>query len=213
MIKNFKYFRYGYPVDMPAPIYALYQPVLNRFLTITGNLEISKKLVGLLTIRYSTYVCLINTAKNFTPNIIDNEVCDSWTLDNISEFAITDGLADHPIINANRLVESTKHDLLWDIEKEKKWILFCTHWLEFFAQVRSLRFTFSEIDNTMCQILNDLPGPYYPEYENKVLKMLFFGTDVDQVESQIQNYLQTTAFAPWLAKYNTEVENFRQLLK
>ena len=84
-MENFKYFKWGYPDSDSLPVYAIYQPLLNCFLAIVDAEYAAWQLKYLLTSRYTTAVIRIDQATNYSKNIIDNSVCQQWTLENTND--------------------------------------------------------------------------------------------------------------------------------
>jgi len=191
MIKNFRYFVYGYPENSSDPLYAVYQPVLNCFLCVTGNLAQAKTLSALLVSRYVTCICLVSTAENYTQNLIDNEVCDAWTLSNCDDVLIDYSLYDTDLIKAQQLVPATG-DHGWDVEKEKQWAMLCLHWLSVFEEIKMCFFNFYQIDSVLSKILPQEQISYFPHHiEQKVMQTLFFENDVEQADLDIKVAIQS----------------------
>jgi hypothetical protein len=189
MIRNFEYFTYGLPEKDSDPVYALYQPVLDRFLIVLDHCDLAKKLSALLLSRYSTYVCCVSAAGNYVHNIIDNQVCDSWTLSNSTD---CDLLFNSSTITVGQLIPAT-NTVEWNVDEEKKWILFCIHWIKFFDLLKTHGFRYYQTDAILANILPKDHLEYYPhELERKVMSILFFDKDVDEAGLKITKLIDET---------------------
>jgi hypothetical protein len=185
VIKNFKYFVYGVPPNQNDPLYALYQPILDRFLIVSHDLNSIKTLSAILLTRYPTYICCVSSASNYEHNIVDNEVCDSWTFSNNADLNVEYFLSNQDVVQVKNLVP-TSNTVSWDIIKEKEWILFCQHWIEFFNVLKIYIFQYYQIDSILSDILPNDNLIYYPhDVERQVLNILFFGNDIEKTQLEI----------------------------
>ena len=190
-MKNFKYFRWGYPKVDSDSVYAIYQPLLNCFLTIVDNKEIATQIKYLLTSRYTTAVIRIDQATNYNKNLVDNSICESWTLKNTNDVqTFTLYETEHKIVCAETLIPNENKLIAWDLEQEKQWIFLCQHWLYFFESLK-WQYKYFDVDN----FLKPLIGPqtkYFPdEFRQEVLKELYLGQDFDRVDKLLLEKMQS----------------------
>ena len=93
-MQDFKYFTYGYSSDLRNPMYGLYQPVLNCFLIVFPDYDVvGQQLTAILSSRYLLQPIRLDVADNYTRNVIDNKVCENWTISNLYEISPTDIMA------------------------------------------------------------------------------------------------------------------------
>ena len=123
------YFRLGLPRDSNSPHLALYQPVLDRFLLVLDDLEIAQEVRLLANGRYVLHVCDLRTAVNYTANLIDNTVCQNWSLSNPQDILVwRDFLGQITAVESCcELGAVPEHD----VGTEQQWL----HILVFFARV------------------------------------------------------------------------------
>ena len=136
-MQDFKYFTYGYPPES-NPSYALYHPVLGVFLIVLPTAgPVMIELMAILSSKYLLQPVCVSTAENFIHNIIDNIVCEQWTLSNTQDLDSM-GLLTHAgtkIISAKKLKSATP-TVHWDIDREKRWAMMCWFWLNFLDYFR-----------------------------------------------------------------------------
>lgn len=185
---DLKYFDYGLPVHPALPIYGLYQPVLDCFLIVTNTETLINKLKFILSSRYLTHVICLNAADNFHPTLIDNSVCENWTIKDKNQIELTHAMDTLPCINLSGLLVSTTTFIEWDILKEKQWALLCLHWLTFFDRFKHN--SYSQIDSELKDLidLKDLNYSWNPgiiDAEKQIMKLLYLNKDFDQTNQQI----------------------------
>jgi hypothetical protein len=181
MTTKFKYFHHGYPVHNQLPVYAIYQPVLDCFLFVTDSLQIAESLRHLLSSRYTSWIVCPNTADNYEYNLIDNTVCENWTLrDPLSSIKMHDSLEHQKhVIYADHLVPST-HMISWDIDREKQWCFICQ---SYFNAVDLCRQKMPNSDSTRHH--------YYQKIENTIYDFLYLERDPELVEQKIKSVLES----------------------
>jgi hypothetical protein len=64
--------------DDDKNLYGLYDLITNRFLYTNTNVAYLKMIAMLFSSRYRLYLCQLNCAKNWEPNLVDNEVATNW---------------------------------------------------------------------------------------------------------------------------------------
>lgn len=207
-MQNFKYFSYGYsPNPKHSVIYGLYQPVLNCFLIVFPDFEsIGMQLTALLSSRYLLQPVRIDTADNYYHNIIDNTVCENWTISNFDTISVSDIAAKMHLVLADQLIASTPVDCMpIQIQKEKEWAQFCLFWLRFIQTEISTGASGLWIDNQIGNL--DLSGTFEPLIDNhtqlfvkQTMQLLYLGLDPDLTEQHILDLLDQST---WL-KYRYE---------
>ena len=187
VIQNFKYFTYGYPFTPDLPVYGLYQPILDRFMAITPYYNVAKTLVLTASSRYQLCVCQIDCADNFNYNIIDNEICDSWTLTNKSECPVGYLLSDYTYIPVASLIPKLEV-ADWDINQEKQWLLMSMFWIGLFEYIRTNQYDYSNSDLAFTRFLplkQDGLKYWDSVTENKILSILYHGKDFEKTDREI----------------------------
>ena len=190
-ITSFKYFQWGIATDN-VPIYGLYEPVLDKFLIVLDSLEHAELLKYLLSSRYHIFICRLDLASNFKSIGVDNSCCHYWSFvdkDRTLQLALNLSNTDPVIVKELCASSSTK---IWDIDKERQWIMFCRYVLQHVIDYQNSRF--EKASSIVNQILK------FDEFDNltsydtrqKIFSVLYFGNDIDDAEYQLRTLLGTT---------------------
>jgi len=181
-MKNFKYFQWGYSTDSSGERYAVYQPLLNCFLIVVDTEHIAKQLKYLLSSRYTTAVVRIDRATNYTENLIDNSVCESWTLKNTNDIQTFTLYESQPkTVCAETLILVDKKSLEWNIDQEKQWIFLCLRWLYFFESLR-WQYKYYDIDVFLKPLVGGQIKYYPDEFREEVLTDLYLNTEFERID-------------------------------
>lgn len=62
-------------------LYGLYCPYNKRFVYLNTNRHVLAHTAFMFSSRFELWLCRIDCAENFEPNIIDNEVAQNWSID------------------------------------------------------------------------------------------------------------------------------------
>jgi len=187
-MKKFKYFTYGYPDHPALPTYALYQPVLDCFLITADSPIIATQLQMLVSSRYSLYTVCLNTAENYTQNLIDNAICENWTFSGRRQLPVTQINKVDQIVYADHL-ELINHNLDWDIAREKQWLFLCNFYLDFFNTFKE---RISPSAQAVMEILpNDCFGYPQQAIEQQAMEMLYLSTDFEQTDLKLKQIINT----------------------
>jgi hypothetical protein len=199
-MQDFKYFTYGYSPDSRNPIYGFYQPVLNCFLIVFPDYDlVGPQLAAILSSRYLLQPIQLNTADNYTHNIIDNEICERWTILNLDDIPtrtmVSSGLT---VIPADQLIPVTKVTESIQIKKEKQWAQFCLFWLRFIKLECQLSAAGVWIDNQLgnldiFDIFEPLLPANYKQFITKTMQLLYLGRDIQKTEQAIFDIVNTDA--------------------
>jgi hypothetical protein len=120
-------FFYHYSIGVDDYIhahYALYAPILNRFILLTTDLEAARTLTWLLISKIYAVPVRLDKSENFTTELIDNSVCTHWGLADIdpihlkSTFLDAFNLYTHKttVVDCNNEL-STNNELLLEVQK------------------------------------------------------------------------------------------------
>jgi len=218
-MQDFKYFTYGHSPDLRNPTYGLYQPVLNCFLIVFPDYDsIGPQLAAILSSRYLLQPIRIDTADNYTHNIIDNEICERWTISNLDEISPNDIILGVKIILANQLIPVAPLDTGIPIAREKQWAQFCLFWLRFIRLECQSGAAGLWIDNQIgnLDIFNMFEPVFFPKYKEfvtKTMSLLYLGQDLEKTQQaifdlvdQADNNLRTRVDY-FLKGYNESTEN------
>jgi hypothetical protein len=225
-MQDFKYFTYGYSPDLRNPMYGLYQPVLNCFLIVFPDYDIvGPQLASILSSRYLLQPIRIDSADNYAHNVIDNEVCENWTISNRNEILPNDIMIGVKVLLANQLMPFTRPVTeLIQIAKEKQWAQFCLFWLRFIklecqtgasglwidSQIGSL-----DIFNMFEPVL----APQYTKVIANIMSLLYQGRDLDTTEQAIIDLVNNTGgglkdrLTVFLEGYNESTKNITNKFK
>jgi len=197
-MQDFKYFTYGYSSDLRNSLYGLYQPVLNCFLIVFPDYAgVGPQLAAVLSSRYVLQPLQINTASNYTHNIIDNEICERWTISNLDRILPNEIMTKVNVMFADQLMPVETSNQLIQIEKEKQWAQFCLFWLRFIRSECQVGATGLWIDNQignldMFDVLEPVLFPNYREFVTKTMSLLYLGLDLEKTEQDILDLLKNT---------------------
>jgi hypothetical protein len=197
-MQDFKYFSYGYSSDLRNSLYGLYQPVLNCFLIVFPDYaSVGPQLAAVLSSRYVLQPLQINTASNYTHNIIDNEICERWTISNLDRILPTEIMTKVNVMFADQLIPVETSTQLIQIEKEKQWAQFCLFWLRFIRSECQVGATGLWIDNQignldMFDVFEPVLFPNYREFVTKTMSLLYLGLDLEKTEQDILDLLNNT---------------------
>jgi hypothetical protein len=197
-MQDFKYFSYGYSSDLRNSLYGLYQPVLNCFLIVFPDYaSVGPQLAAVLSSRYVLQPLQINTASNYAHNIIDNEVCERWTISNLDRISPNDIMTKVSVMFADQLIPVETSVQLIQIEKEKQWAQFCLFWLRFIRAECQFGATGLWIDNQignldMFDVLEPVLFSSYREFVTKTMSLLYLGLDLEKTEQAILDLLNNT---------------------
>ena len=180
----------GYPTKFGSTHLGLYQPVLGCFLLTLCDAQQAREIMLLASARYSLYLVDLTCAKNYQPNVIDNDCCQNWTISNKEDISI--GMSDqgNNIIGAKELMLCSNQDL--DIKQEKKYLQLTYFYVKYLFEVEQ-RSRGSFVKN---QWINDIIGTNMPnKKEQSVLsikKLLYLETDTDLLETKIQQIINSS---------------------
>ena len=189
-IQDFKYFHRG--IFMPrTPIYGLYEPILDMFLLILDSAEHAETLKYIASSRYTLHVYRIDTAINFTDIHMDNVCCHNWSLTKKEQLLnIEYALHNTDIVAIEEFCPSS-NTRFWNIDEEKRWLMFCQHVLKQLDQYPG--------GSRYKNMFRTLGGVFeVEEFRNvgnlvgsrhEILSKLYLGSDIPSVKQQIQDIL------------------------
>ncbi len=76
-------------------LFGLYAPAIDRLICVHFNQKVIDRICILLSSKINTCKFKISTAKNYFHNIVDNTVCENWTLKDVVDYDI------HHMIRSN----------------------------------------------------------------------------------------------------------------
>lgn len=204
-MNKFKYFFYGYPKNPRAPVYALYQPVFDCFLLVIDDLEVAQRIRAYAPSRYQVTIVRLDQAVNYTANLIDNEVCEHWSLQNKSAVNLFEN-DNQGCVVANQLVPATP-TIDWDIVKEKRWLMMLTFYIKFFDSVRSNAY-YQSVERAMADLPVDPKLALGPRHiREEVFKEIYLGLDLESIENTITQHIMSNR---WVANdYNRFLESYQ----
>lgn len=186
-MKNFKYFNYGYSQNPKWPVYALYQPTIDCFLHVVDDLAVANQLRFLLSSRYQIVVCDVSRADNYYPTIIDNEICENWSLTNKGDIKFYHMYLSTMPVFAEGLC-SSQLKFSWDTDYEKQWILLCSHWVKFVNDLKDKTYYDIAVEIDRVENLHntaDYPRRVVEPLEKEIMNLLYLGQDIKDVDYRI----------------------------
>jgi hypothetical protein len=223
-MQDFKYFTYGYGPDLRNSVYGLYQPVLNCFLIVFPDYHlVGPQLTAILSSRYVLQPVQLDTANNYVHNIIDNEICENWTISNLDEISPNEIMTRVNVLLADQLIPTTPAKSI-QIEKEKQWAQFCLFWVRFIRAECQFGAAGLWIDDQIGSL--DIFNVFEPvlfssnrEVVTKIMSLLYLGQDLEKTEQAIfdlvnnaDNILQTRV-DDFLKGYDESTKNTTNKLK
>ena len=124
-IQQVEFYRDG--VIDNLPVFALYDPVGNCFLTVLPNQTVAQHLKYLVSSRYHLHVCRLDLASNYTHGMLTNANCELWSLTNHDSIAFSNPISTD-VVTVTELTPTTATPD-YDVFGEKLWCLYCTHYL------------------------------------------------------------------------------------
>ncbi len=106
--------------------YALWEPVLDRFLLVAHDVNHLRQLQLLLARKYHPMVVRLECLKH-SANLIDNDVCTNWTLDDVSHMSFTDHRCWD--LQSDRGVREVGPVTDWPIDQEHEFLIAAYHML------------------------------------------------------------------------------------
>jgi hypothetical protein len=171
-------FDYGYP--NPNPKFGLWCPLFDCFLMVGHDYNILSEVQLLTSSKLITNIVeLILPESNV--NIIDNEVCSSWTI------------LDSELINFTLVFKKTTSipkfsiihkdlDNSEEVNKIQAWFIFVSHWVTQLHNMSVKTRTVTFINSVM----NIGPAD---QIKQKIYKILLLGEDIDTVNNQINQVI------------------------
>ena len=196
-MQDFKYFTYGYSPDLTNLIYGFYQPVLNCFLIVFPDYDVvGPQLAAILSSRYLLQPVQIDTADNYTHNIIDNKICENWAISNQNDVTTRSLITGLTVIQADRLIPATAVTESIQIKKEKQWAQFCLFWLRFIKLECQFSAAGMWIDDQLGDLdIFDVFEPLFPsnykQFITKTMQLLYLGQDLQKTEQAIVDIINT----------------------
>lgn len=196
-MQDFKYFTYGYSTDLRNPIYGLYQPVLDCFLIVFPDYNsVGLQLAAILSSRYLLQPVQIDTASNYTHNVIDNDICEHWTISNQNDIPARSMIIGLTMVPADRLIPATIVTELIQIKKEKQWAQFCLFWLRFIKSQCQFSAAGMWIDDQIgnldiFNVFEPLLPVNYKQFIAKTMQLLYLGQDIQKIEQAIIDIINT----------------------
>jgi hypothetical protein len=198
-MQDFKYFTYGYSPDLRNSIYGLYQPVLNCFLIVFPDYDVvGPQLTAILSSRYLLQPIRIDTANNYAHNVIDNEVCERWSISNFDKIFPNDIINQVNVILADQLIPvASLNPGLIQIEKEKQWAQFCLFCLRFINSECQTGAAGLWIDNQIGNLdifnmFEPVLSVQYTQVVANIMSMLYQGRDLATTEQAIIDLVNNT---------------------
>jgi len=170
--------------------FGLYQPVLNCFLLCLTNQDEANAIKLLASARYSLYLIDLVSAENYSPTLIDNDVCENWSISNRIDIDINRPQVINNIVKAARLVNTDIVDP--DTAKEKEYLQTVQQHVKFCYDIerRFDRPIHNFVDNVLDISLSDPDQTEIKNLVKQIKKTLYLGNDVTDIKKEIQDKLK-----------------------
>jgi len=176
-------------MNKESNIYGLYEIVSHRFFFVSnGNVTTLKELVKLFSSRCTLKICLLNTAKNYTSELIDNQNCGNWTMSNQQDIIFTKlpMLDNEQIVNVNELLVADP-ELPWNFFAIQNYLLFA------YRQILKVEYIL-KTDKNRYQSYSSLPdAPFKNQFDNfkkSVYEILYKELDFEQARLKINHIIE-----------------------
>ena len=172
---------------------ALYQPSADAFfLTLSdSDSALARKIKQLMSGRYDLFVCRLDTAQNHQPNLIDNDCCFAWSLENALDLPVTRPYDFHSVWSVTNLIPRadtypTDKDHLLEQQQYMHMIKF---WLGFVTSTKGLM-PWYDHENFMSQVISAPPQGsrihLIHDIEKLILKSCYHGRHYEPVDQSIR---------------------------
>jgi len=185
------HFTFGNATNDSTPVYALYNPIVDCFFLVHTNLDTLKELVFLFSSKLTFKICLLNTSSNYNKDLIDNSVCANWTFSNKSDLLITRFPSIDEVLNIDRLVEKTNHQLPWKFKEIQSFLMHAVHWFD--EHITNLLIMKDQLDTAVLgsRVNVDLaPGaPFYNKYQtaiDEIKQAIYLSYSVEQATINVE---------------------------
>jgi hypothetical protein len=184
---------------------------------------VGPQLAAILSSRYMLQPVQLDTADNYVHNVIDNEICERWTISNLNEISPNEIMTRVNVLLADQLIPTIPMTSI-QIEKEKQWAQFCLFWLRFIRSECQFGAAGLWIDSQIgnldiFNVFEPVLFPDYREFVTKTMSLLYLGQDLEKTEQAIfdlvnnaDNSLQTRV-DDFLKGYNESTKNTTNKLK
>jgi hypothetical protein len=172
----------------------LYQPMLNRFLLTTSNIEHARDIMFIASGRYPLFLVNLVTADNYHENLIDNLCCENWKLPHqqIVETSIKNYA--NFIVNAQHLLPIVRHDDPF-LSEEKHYLQLCWHYLKLLDRLRNRNIHGWRIKQFMSDIFDfqenqhDTVSMHVQNLKKQIIVELYLCKDTHSVRDSIENII------------------------
>lgn len=189
-----KFFQWGYS-NLNDNQFGLWEPTLDRFLLILNDVSLVDCIIMVSSSRYNLYLCNLNSAQNYSRNLIDNSCCENWTLSNKSQIKIGKFNQYNTATTVEFLVPSLDNPK-WNIKQEKAWLQICWFWLNFIHEIKNHQWhqKIQFIKKIYSSELN-YSHDYFDNIdlvETYILKNLYFERDIEIINQNISSFILNT---------------------
>tara|TARA_R110000868_G_scaffold284499_2_gene544961 strand:+ start:772 stop:1407 length:636 start_codon:yes stop_codon:yes gene_type:complete len=202
LITDSKYFTTGsahevmHGDDKKLLQYALYNPIIDRFVLTNTSFKLLQLVSVLFSGRYQLTICRLDRAANFNRNLIDNISALNWS-GNMDSIEFTRFPDYHKILEPNLLIEQDYIDF-----KDQEYLLAAACWVDLIL-VNSHIF-----DQDFMHLYEDLLSEILPFKHpkkiltNKILHTIYREFDFVTAEKQINELISSYGHLD-LAEFNT----------
>lgn len=163
--------------------WALYEPVLGRFLYVSSTTDISilDDIRMLCSSRYNLFLCNLQGAVNYDSNLIDNTCCDNWAMTNtINTTKILSAYFD-----VEKLVPSSTTEIENSfIQDQKQWIQLLSFWVQKIRHIKRWDMIDCFIDQNLGMNPSDR-SKTINELLRQIQLELYLGIDIESTENKI----------------------------
>lgn len=189
------YFDIGYPKRFGSCHIGLYQPMENRFLLTLCNVQHAQDIALIISGRFPVFLVDLTSAKNYSPNLIDNLCCVNWSIPPEQILPTQIHNYSRIIIEAENLVYCQNQNP--ELAKEQQYLQMIWHFLKRFDQVIDhSRNYVGQYGNWGWAIKNfmsfvfDQQDQSYVDLQNikkQIFRELFLGRDSKSVSDSLEN--------------------------
>ena len=186
VISDIDYFDYGLPPDNESNVYGLYSYSLDRIIAIHHNTDLMKQVMVLLSPKIRLQIINLSSAKNFSPNIIDNSVCYNWSVEYTDFVGVLSVY--NKIIFADSLYEiENSAEGLQNLQDLAKWTQLTFFYCDIFNNIKKYQFQDKSFNEAFMTDMLDIPKiqSRFREVEKTIYKTIYFENDYQTANEKI----------------------------
>lgn len=185
----------GYPIKPGYAQYGLFDPGLDRFVHVNSDLQCALDVRILAVSRFHVEVIQLDTANNYHSNMIDNDVCESWTFVRTAFEDFWGVSHDTPYMAAELRPSPVMESDASTVHEEKTWFQVYWHWVSFVRKLPDLMIFNNRMQSIMSMWCEELASQHEQQsrevsaHAKPILEYLLFESDPLVCQNCIMSYV------------------------